>query len=107
MILLLILIGFLVLLVSYYIYAVRAFDILERIGSEGSFMEWFFVICPILNMVFSLKNRKISNFTTIWEFINPRHFNEEYSTINKNLETFKERENNRKKILCSRKETMN
>lgn len=92
MILLLILIGILILFVSYYIYGTRAFNILERIGSEGSFLEWFIVICPILNMVFSLKNRKISNFTTIWEYINPKRFKEEYSTINKNLETFKDRE---------------
>ena len=81
--------GTAIILVSYFVYAYRAFNILEIIGSEGTFLEWFIVFCPIWNMVFALKNRKISDFTTFLGFINPKDYKDEYSEIKKNIETFK------------------
>jgi len=84
----LILIGAILLALTYTLYSHRCFNILDNIGSDGTLLEWLIVFCPIVHIIFALKHRNLTSFKTFWECIKLINFKKQYKTINENIKKY-------------------
>ena len=84
----LILIGIILFVLTYSLYSSRCFNILDNIGSEGTFLEWLIILCPIVHVIFALKHRNLTYFKTFWDSIKSINLKKQYKTINENIKKY-------------------
>lgn len=64
-IVLLIICGIIGIIATYVVTAFRCVDILDIMGCEGSFLEWFVCYCPLLHLYIYYRYRHVGKYNTL------------------------------------------
>lgn len=52
-------------IVTYIIFTHRAINIMNKVGCEGSFLEWLICLLPIIHLIVYFKYPKVCKFNTL------------------------------------------
>lgn len=53
------------IIATYVIFTHRAIEILDKVGCDGTFIEWFACFCPIWHLIIYAKHKDVCEFNTL------------------------------------------